>query len=142
MFEEHLTWKRTANHYLKNWNYCYLSYGLLPSYFNCYLDVLNINTTCGYELRQSARPKIRLPSTRLIFTESYLLYQLIKLINCTQTNNPKILEKIMKRHTLILDSTSLSQGYTYLHIPMNAPCRFALNVDFCRYSAIIIIVLN
>ena len=31
-----------------------LSYGLLPSYFNCYLDVLNVNTSCGYELRQSA----------------------------------------------------------------------------------------
>ena len=31
-----------------------LSYGLLPSYFSCYLDVLNVNTPCGYELRQSA----------------------------------------------------------------------------------------
>ena len=31
---------------------CYynISYGLLPSYFNCYLDVLNVNTPCGYEL--------------------------------------------------------------------------------------------
>ena len=29
---------------------CYynLSYGLLPSYFNCYLDVLNVNTPCVY----------------------------------------------------------------------------------------------
>ena len=30
--------------------YYNLSYGLLPSYFNCYLDVLNVNTPCGYEL--------------------------------------------------------------------------------------------
>ena len=36
----------------------------------------------------------------------------------------------MKRHTLILDSTSMSQGYTYLHIFMNALCPIALNVDF------------
>ena len=36
----------------------------------------------------------------------------------------------MKRHTLILDSTSMSQGYTYLHIHMNALCPIALNVDF------------
>ena len=48
----------------------------------------------------------------------------------------------MKRHTLILDSTSMSQGYTYLHIPMNALCPIALNVDFFRNSAIIFIVLK
>ena len=41
-----------------------------------------------------------------------------------------LLEKFMKSHTLILDSTSMSQGYTYLHIPMNALCPIALNVDF------------
>ena len=29
--------------------YYNLSYGLLPSYFNCYIDVLNVNTPCGYE---------------------------------------------------------------------------------------------
>ena len=48
----------------------------------------------------------------------------------------------MKRHTLILDSTSMSQGYTYLHIRMNALCPIASNVDCFRYSAIIIIVLK
>ena len=48
----------------------------------------------------------------------------------------------MKRHTLILDSTSMSQGYTYLHIPINALCPITLNVEFCRYSYIIIIVLK
>ena len=48
----------------------------------------------------------------------------------------------MKRHTPTLHSTSMSQGYTYLHIPMNALCPIALNVDFLKYSAIIIIVLK
>ena len=38
-----------------------------------------------------------MPRTRLIFTESYLLYQLIKLINFTQTNNPEILERIHEK---------------------------------------------
>ena len=46
----------------------------------------------------------------------------------------------MKIHTLILDSTSMSQGYTYLHIHMNALCPTDLNVDLFRYCAIIIIV--
>ena len=69
--------------------YYNLSYGLLPSYFNCYFDVLNVNTPCGYTLRQGARPKIRMPRTRLIFTESCLLYKLIKVIHCTQTIIPK-----------------------------------------------------
>ena len=36
----------------------------------------------------------------------------------------------------------MSQGYTYLHIPMNVLCPIALNVDLFRYSAIIIIVLK
>ena len=36
----------------------------------------------------------------------------------------------------------MSQGYTHLHIPMNALCPIALNVGFFRYSAIIIIVLK
>ena len=36
----------------------------------------------------------------------------------------------------------MSQGYTYLHIPMNVLCPIDLNVDFFRYSAIIIIVLK
>ena len=43
----------------------------------------------------------------------------------------------MKRHTLILDSTSMSQGYTYLHLPMNALSPIVLIVEFVRYSAII-----
>ena len=36
----------------------------------------------------------------------------------------------MKSHTLILDSTSMLQGYTYLHIPRNALCPIDLNVEF------------
>ena len=47
----------------------------------------------------------------------------------------------MKRHTLVLDSTSMSQGYTYLYIPLNALCPIDLNGIFVRYSAISIIVL-
>ena len=61
--------------------YYNLSYGLLPSYFNCYLDVLNGNTPCGYELRQNARPKMRLPRPRLIFTESCKVIFSIFIIN-------------------------------------------------------------
>ena len=56
--------------------YYNLSYGLLPSYFYCYLAVPNVNMPCRYELRQSARPENRLPRTTLIFTISCLLYQL------------------------------------------------------------------
>ena len=102
-----------------------------------------MNTSRGYELQHSATPKIRLHRTRLIFNKSCLLYQLIKLINCTHTSNPEILgKKIMKRHTLILDSTSMSQGYTYLHIPMNALCTIALNVEFLGTLAVISSVLK
>ena len=94
-----------------------LSYGLLPSYFNCYLDVLNVNTPCGYGLQQSARAKIRSLRARLIFTESCLLYQLIKLINGTQTNNLEILEKNHeKTHTYFgfnFNVTIYLSTYTY-----------------------------
>ena len=38
--------------------YYNLSYGLLPSNFNCYLDVLNVNTPCGYEQRRARDPKL------------------------------------------------------------------------------------
>ena len=122
--------------------YYNISYGLSPSYFNCYIDVLNVNKPCGYELRQSTRPKIRLPRTRLIFTESCLLYQLIKLINFTQTNNSEILEKkIMKRHTYFGFNFNVTRIYlsTYTYectMPNCFKCRIF------RYSAIIIIVLK
>ena len=51
--------------------YYILSYDLLLSNFSCNLDVLNVNTPRGYELRLSVRPKINLPRARLIFIESY-----------------------------------------------------------------------
>ena len=52
------------------------------------------------ELRSGARPKIGLPRRRLTFTESCIIYKLIKLINCAHTNNPEIFYKIHeKTHT-------------------------------------------
>ena len=48
---------------------CNLSYNLLPSYFNYYLEVINNAFPCQYELRQIARPLIRLQRTKLVFTE-------------------------------------------------------------------------
>ena len=39
--------------------YYNLSYNLLPSYFNYYLEVINNNCPFQYELRQIARPLIR-----------------------------------------------------------------------------------
>ena len=41
----------------------------------------------------------------------------------------------MKRHTLILDSTSMSQGFTYLHIHMNALCPIALTLSLRNFLA-------
>ena len=122
--------------------YYNLSYGLLPSYFNCYLDVLNVKTPCGFELRQSARHKIRLPRTRLIFTESCLLYQLIKLINCTQTNNLDILEKIHeKTHIYFWFNFNVTRIYlsTYTYKCTVPNC---FKCGLLRYSSIIIIVLK
>ena len=45
--------------------YYNLSYNLLPSYFNYYLEVINNAFPCQYELRQIARPLIRPQRTRL-----------------------------------------------------------------------------
>ena len=115
-----------------------LSYGLLPSYINCYLDVLNV-MPCGYELRQNARPKIILPRIRLIFTESCLLYQLIKLLNCTQTNNPEILEKIHeKTHTYFEFNFNVTRIYlsTYTYectMPNCFKCRLLLVLCYNYY---------
>ena len=80
--------------------YYNLSYGILPSYFNCYLDTIVKELPHTYSLRQEMRPMIRLPRTRLIFAESSVLYQLILLINETHINHPEIIEKIDERtHT-------------------------------------------
>ena len=53
-----------------------LSYNL-PSYFNYYLEVINNDFPCQYELRQIVRPLIRPQRTRLVFTGSNALFQLI-----------------------------------------------------------------
>ena len=47
--------------------YYNLSYNLLPSYFNYYLEVTNNDFPCQYELRQLARPLIRPQRTRFCF---------------------------------------------------------------------------
>ena len=60
--------------------YYNLSYNLLPSYFNYYLEVINNAFPCQYELRQIARPLIRPQRTRLVFTELNVLFQLIQLL--------------------------------------------------------------
>ena len=66
--------------------YYNLSYNLLPLYFNYYLEVINNVFPCQYELRQIARPLIRPQRTRLVFTESNVLFQLIQLLNYTHTH--------------------------------------------------------
>ena len=68
--------------------YYNLSYNLLPSYFNYYLEVINNAFPCQYELRQIARPLIRPQRTRLVFTELNVLFQLIQLLNYTHIHYP------------------------------------------------------
>jgi len=80
--------------------YYNLSYNLLPSYFDHYLEVINEDLPCQYQLRHTARPLIRPPRTRLVFAESSLLFQLIKLLNHIHNAFPEILRKITERtHT-------------------------------------------
>ena len=50
--------------------YYNLSYNLIPSNFNCYLEVIDDDLPCQYALRQTARPLIRPQMTRLVSTES------------------------------------------------------------------------
>ena len=58
--------------------YYNLSYNLLPSYFNYYLEVINNALPCQYELRQIARPLIRPQRTRpcMCMSIEYQLYLL------------------------------------------------------------------
>ena len=46
--------------------YYNLSYNLLQSHFDNYLEVINKDLPCQYELRHTARPLIRAPKTRLV----------------------------------------------------------------------------
>ena len=66
--------------------YYNLSYNVLPSYFNYYLEVINNVFPCQYELRQIAGPLIRPQRARLVFTEPNVLFQLIRLLNYTHTH--------------------------------------------------------
>ena len=94
--------------------YYNLSYNLLPSYFNYYLEVINNVFPCQYELRQIARPLIRPQRTRLVFIESNVLFQLIQLLNYTHTytHYPKILEKAQyKTHTYHGFSYNVKEKY-------------------------------
>ena len=61
--------------------YYKLSYNLLPSYFDSYLEAINKELSYTYNLRPCARPLIRLPRTRLVSSETNVLYQLLTLIN-------------------------------------------------------------
>ena len=80
--------------------YYNFSYNVLPLYLNYYLGVINNAFPCQYKLQQIARPLIRPQRTRLVFTESYVLFQLIQLLNYTHTHYPEILEKAKyKTHT-------------------------------------------
>ena len=81
--------------------YYNLCYGVLPIYFDSYLNSIHQELPHSYGLRQKCRPMIRLPRTRLVFAESSVLYQLILLLNETNANNPEIILKIKeKSHTL------------------------------------------
>ena len=73
--------------------YYNLSYNVLPSYFNNYLEVINNAFPCQYEPQQIARPLKRPQRTQLVFSESNVLFQLIQLFNYTHTHYPKILER-------------------------------------------------
>ena len=85
-------------HNLKLLKFYYnLSYELLPTYFDCYLEVINKKPPGNYKLRSSARPVIRMPRTRLVFTESSVLYQLIQLLNYTYEHQPIIMAKIIEK---------------------------------------------
>ena len=68
-----------------------LSYNLLPSYFNCYLEVIDDDLPGQYALRKTARSLIRPQTTRLVSTKSSVLHQLIQLLNCTHTQYPEIM---------------------------------------------------
>ena len=65
-----------------------------------------------YSLRIEMRPSIRLPRTRLVFTEASVLYQLILLINETNAINPEIILKINdKSHTYYGFSYNVTRIY-------------------------------
>ena len=54
--------------------YYNLPYNLLPLYLYYFLEVINNAFPCQYELRKIARPLIRPQRTRIVFTESNVLF--------------------------------------------------------------------
>ncbi len=96
--------------------YYNLSYNLLPSYFNCYLELLHKENVYNYNLRPNSRPILRLPRTRLVFAESSVLFQLFKLINKTHTQHPQILRKVEeKSHTYSGFCFNVTQIYLQMY---------------------------
>ena len=92
--------------------YYNLSYGSLPSYFDCYMETINKGVPHRYSLRTTARPMIRMPKSRLVLTESCVLHKLINLINQTNTNYPQIICKIEEQsHTFWGFSFNITQIY-------------------------------
>ena len=141
MFDEHLTWK---NHITMITNKLFKVIGILNRLKNIYpqqalLSIYNAfflsHMTYGLLLwgnQVEQVSKLQKKSIRLITGSEYLAHSepLFKELELLKRNNSEnIRKKFMKRHTLILDSTSMSLGYTYLHIPMNALYPIALNVD-------------
>ena len=92
--------------------YYNLSYGMLPSYFDLYINTINSDIPYSYEFRTSMRPLIRITRTRLVFSESSLLYQLILLLNNTHECSPELLLKIDQRsHTFAGFSFNVTRHY-------------------------------
>ena len=109
--------------------YYNLCYKLLPSYFDCYLEVIGTSIDSTYNLRPDVRPLIRLPRTRLVFTESSVLFQLIKLINETDETYPEILTKIEEKSHTYLDLDLILPNFIFKGIHLNVQNWFAINVS-------------
>ena len=80
--------------------YYNLSYNLLPTYFDSYLEFINggnMPPALLYNLRSDACLLIRPPRIFHKFSESCVLYQLVKLINHTHVKYPDILTKVHEK---------------------------------------------
>ena len=106
--------------------YYNLSYNLLPSYFNYYLEVINNAFPCQYELRQIARPLIRPQRTRLVFTESKCFISIDTVIKLhTHTLSRNIRKHVQyKTHTYHGFSYNVKEKYlgTYKYECSNLIC--------------------
>ena len=80
--------------------YYNLSYNFLPTYFYSYQEFLNgghMPQALPYDLRANARPLVRPPRILHKFSESSVLYQLVKVINHTHVKYPDILMKVHEK---------------------------------------------